>query len=153
MAKAVAHAAATARSVIPLTRYDMNISNGIIYTLKEQNVTDLLIGMHKQANQKDFLGNTADEILKHTSETVFIYKPLQPFNTLKRIIVAVTLHAELEPGFAHWFAKLVNIAKEAGLSIGFYATKETLKELVEHQRMQKTEVKMFFNEFNNWEDF
>jgi Kef-type K+ transport system membrane component KefB len=151
--KAVHHAAATEQTIIPITRFDANISNGIIYTLKEQNITDLLIGLHHEANQNSFLGPTAERILKHTSETVFIYKSVQPFNTLKRMVVAVTLKAELEPGFGHWFVKLVTIAKEAGLIIEFFAAKETIKELKDQQTLVKTETKMIFHPFSDWDDF
>jgi hypothetical protein len=153
MEKAVKHAAATEQAIIPITRFDMSISNGIIYTLKEQKITDLIIGLHHQANQDNFLGPVAERILKHTSETVFIYKSVQPFNTLKRMVVVVTLKAELEPGFAHWFSKLLVIAKEAGMPIEFFASKETLDELKDQQVAQKAEIKMMFNEFTNWEDF
>lgn len=153
MEKAVHHAAATEQAIIPITRFDINISNGIIYTLKEQNITDLLIGLHQQAKQDNFLGPTAERILKHTSETVFIYKSVQPFNTLKRIIVVVTLKAELEPGFAHWFSKVTTIANEAGMPIEFFGSKETLVELKDLQKVQKAEGKMLFHEFSNWDDF
>jgi hypothetical protein len=153
MEKAVHHAAATENVIIPITRFDINISNGIIYTLKEQNITDLLIGLHHDSNQKTFLGPTAEQILRHTSETVFIYKSVQPFNTLKRIVVVVTSKAELEPGFAHWFKKVATIAKEAGLGLDFFATAETIKELRELQKLQKDEGKMQFLEFSHWDDF
>jgi len=153
MDKAVNHAAATEQTIVPITRYDMNVSNGIIYTLKEQNITDLLIGLHHNANQHNFLGPTAERILKHTSETVFIYKSVQPFNTLKRMVVVVTAKAELEPGFSHWFHKLTTIAKEAGLSIDFFAGQETIIALQEQQKQQSTEAKLFFQPFHRWEDF
>ncbi len=153
MDKAVNHALATGQSIIPITRFDVSISNGIIYTLKEQNITDLLIGIHHEANQRNFLGPTAERILKHISETVFIYKSVQPFNTLNRIIVVVTLNAELEPGFSHWFAKLCTITKEAGIGIEFYASGPTIKELQDQQVDLKAEIKMAFHEFSNWDDF
>jgi hypothetical protein len=153
MEKAVSHAAATENAIIPITRHDVNISNGIIYTLREQNITDLIIGLHHDTNQKNFLGPITEQILKHTSETVFIYKSVQPFNTLKQIIAAVTPKAELEPGFAHWYAKLATIAKEAGLPLQIYGTKETIKELQELQNTMKPEGKIDFQEFHNWDDF
>lgn len=151
--KAVHHAAATDQPIIPLTRHDLNISNGIIYTLKEQNITDLIIGLHQDANQRNFLGETADSILRHTSETVFIYKAVQPFNTLKRLVVVVSPRAELEPGFGHWFGKLSTIGKEAGLALDFFATPETIQELQDQQAAQKTEAKLSFHRFSNWDDF
>jgi Kef-type K+ transport system membrane component KefB len=153
MEKAVSHAAATEQTIIPLTRFDINISNGIIYTLKEQNITDLLIGLHQHANQHNFLGPTAEQILRHTAETVFIYKSVQPLNTIKRMVVVVTARAELEPGFSHWFRKLSTIAKEAGLSLDFFAGKETILELQHLQKDQRSEGKMSFNLFWNWDDF
>jgi Kef-type K+ transport system membrane component KefB len=153
MDKAVNHAAATGQSIIPITRFDMSISNGIIYTLKEQNIQNLLIGLHHEANQNNFLGATAEKILKHTSETVFIYKSVQPFNTLKRIVVVVTSKAEEEPGFGHWFNKLTTIAKTAGLPIDFFAGSDTINELKHQQRVQKKEAKMSFQVFTHWDDF
>lgn len=153
MEKAAHHAAATEQMLIPITRFDVNISNGIIYTLKEQNITDLLIGLHHEANPDNFLGPVAERILKHTSETVFIYKSVQPFNTLRRMVVVVTPKAELEPGFGHWFAKLSTIGKEAGIAIDFFATVETIKELKDLQISTRAEGKLAFHQFHNWNDF
>jgi hypothetical protein len=153
MDKAVSHAAATEQLVLPLIRYDANISNGIIYTVKEQGITDLVIGLHREANQHDFLGDVAERILRSTSETIFIYKTVQPFNTLTRMAVVVTPNAELEPGFAHWFTKLTTIGKEAGLPLEFFASKETIKELREQQNLQKSEGKIVHHLFNEWDDF
>ena len=150
---AVHHAAATEQTIVPITRFDSNISNGIIYTLKEQNITDLLIGLHQNANQHDFLGPVTERIVRHTSETVFIYKSIQPFNTLKRLVIAVTANAELEPGFAHWFSKLCNIAGEAAIPIDLYATNATIKELEDIKKAKKLEQKITFHSFSNWEDF
>jgi hypothetical protein len=151
--KAISRAAATENTIIPLSRIDMNISNGIVFTIKEQNVTDVLIGLHHNADQRDFLGPVAERILKRTFETIYIYKPVQPLNTLKRMVVAVPPKAELEPGFSHWFKKLSTIAKEAGISIVFYASTETIRELKDQFRLGTNPVKTDFRQFANWEDF
>ena len=151
--KAIRQAAATENSLIPLSRYDANISNGIIYTIKEQHITDLIIGLHHNANQKDFLGATAERIIRFTYETIFIYKSVQPLNTLKRMVVLVTPKAELEPGFGDWFSKLITVVKEAGLTLSFYAVAETIAELKYQQELINASVPVTFNEFSNWEDF
>ncbi len=150
---AVHHAAATGHVITPITRFDVSVSNGIIYTLKEQNITDLLIGIHHGTNQKNFLGQTAERVLRHTPETVFIYKSVQPFNTLRRLVVVVSLQAELEPGFGHWFSRLVTISKESGLELDFFASPETIAELKAFQVSLKLEGKMSFTDFSNWDDF
>jgi hypothetical protein len=153
MDKAVMQAAATEQTILPLTRHDANISNGIIYTIKEQGISDLLIGLHQNGGQKDFLGETAEKILRRVYETVFIYKPLQPLNTLRRMVVVVPPKAELEPGFSHWFYKLANIAKEGGMAVMVYATNAVIKEIKDLQRISKLTVKTTFRPFQNWEDF
>ena len=153
MDKAVNHAIATNNTIIPLTRFDMNIANGIVYTIKEQNITDIVIGLHSEADQHSLLGPTTERILRGTPETLFIYKSVQPFNTLKRMVVAVTPRAELEPGFAHWFTKLYTIAKEAGISVHFFAAHHTITELKDMHQQNSNTVKAEYTVFYNWDDF
>lgn len=150
--KAIRRAAAAENIIAPLTRYDANISNGIIYTIKEQNITDLIIGLHQNANQKDFLGATAEKIVRRTYETIFIYKSLQPINTLKRMVVVVPSKAEIEPGFAHWASKLATLSKEAGISAIFYCDSPTLSELQEHN-VKAGLLEAEYRRFSNWKDF
>ena len=153
MDNAIKQAAATENTIIPLTRFDINISNGIIYTIKEQKITDVLIGLHKNTNQKNFLGPITEDILSRSSETIFIYKHVQPFNTLKRMIVAVTPNAELEQGFAHWFSRLLTISQSGGLPIHFFADSETIKELQKMNTRSSRPAVAIYNVFNNWDDF
>ncbi|RYY99842.1 MAG: cation:proton antiporter [Chitinophagaceae bacterium] len=150
---AVARAAASGQTVIPLLRYDASISNGILYTLKEQGITDLLIGLHHDPAKGGLPGTIDERVLRHNSETVFVYHSVQPFNTLRRMLVVVTAQAELEPGFAHWFNRLVAIAKEAGVVIEFHAAAATINALKARQARLSAEVSMAYRSFTNWDDF
>ncbi|HUC81830.1 MAG TPA: hypothetical protein VMR70_12995, partial [Flavisolibacter sp.] len=105
------------------------------------------------SGQHDFLGATAEKILKRVYETVFIYKPVQPLNTLRRMVVVIPAKAELEPGFGHWYARLTTVAKEAGISIAFYGTQSVIKELEDLQSLSKAAVKSSYHVFTNWDDF
>src|SRR5690606_33771450 len=98
MEHATKHAAATDDAMIPLTRYDMSISNGIIYTIKEYNISDVVIGLTQNLPDSGYhmLGPTVEKIVRRTSENIFIYKSVQPINKLKRILVAVPPKAEYE---------------------------------------------------------
>jgi len=153
MDNAIKHAAATENTIIPLTRFDMNTSNGIIYTIKEQKISDVLIGLHKEANQKDFLGPITENIVTRSSETIFIYKDVQPFNTLKRMVVVVTPKAELELGFMHWFSRVLTISQTGGLSIHFFADNSTIQELQKLNVQATSPAVATYNVFNNWDDF
>ena len=39
--------------LIPIARYDMNITSGIIHTMKEKNITEVVLGLHHKANIVD----------------------------------------------------------------------------------------------------
>ena len=151
--KALKHASATENVLIPVTRFDISISHGIIYTIKEHNISDILIGLHRNADENEFFGSTAEQLIKKVPETIYIYKPTQPFNTVKKMVVVVPPKAEFEPGFLHWFSKLTNIAKSAGMPLSSHASTETLDELKKAKNLAANSSLMLFNEFNNWEDF
>ena len=151
--RAVSHAAATDNLVTPIMRHDANIANGIIYTIKEQNITDTLIGLHQNADQKTFFGPTTEKLLQRIWGAVYIYRPLQPFNTLKRIIVVIPENAAQEPGFMQWYEKLTTLAKAPGMPLHFFATETVLKQLQFISNTGATKAEIHLNEFSNWEDF
>src|SRR5690606_39040913 len=153
MDKANSDAAASENTLLPLTRYDINVSNAITYTIKEHGITDVLIGLHRNSSQLQFLGPVAGNILQRINETVYIYKPLQPINTLNRIVAAVPPKAELEPGCIHWIGKIYNIAREAALPLVFYANTDTIEAIQTVDQSRKTMLQKTFNTFENWEDF
>lgn len=151
--KAIRHASATENTILPITRYDINISHGIIYTIKEHKITDIIIGLHHKSDQNRFFGSTTEELFSKIPKTIYIYKPVQPFNTLQRMLVLVTVNAEQEPGFFHWLNKLSVVAKSAGIPIAFYASNDTLTEIKRIHEKSGSQIKMSYNEFDNWEDF
>jgi len=154
MENVIKHAAATDHTVVPINRFDLNISNGIIYTVKEHNITDLIIGMHKSVHAADgFFGPVTERILARTPETIFIYKAAQPINTLKRIIVAVPPKAEYEHGFQHWFNRIQTISRATGLPLFMYAETTTAKMLRQINESEKSPLNIVFEPFDNWEEF
>ena len=151
--KAVNHAAATDDHITPLTRFDASASNGIVYTIKEYNITDVLIGLHQNAGRNDFLGLKAENILRRVRETVHIYKPHQPINTIKRMLVVVPPKAELEPGFLHWLSNVVTLAEHSGFQTIFYGAQETLIQIEQVGQRLSAQLTMHFKEFTDWDDF
>ncbi|HMR84121.1 MAG TPA: cation:proton antiporter [Niabella sp.] len=151
--KALSHAAASENKINPLIRYDSSISNGIIYTIKEQQITDIVIGLHKGADQKVFFGEITENIIRRIYKTIYVYKPSQPFNTLKRMMVAVPPEAETEPGFIHWVQKVSNLAKEAGMKVNFCGAEKTLTEIKNITQKNNGTLQALFTEFTNWDDF
>lgn len=154
MEKAIHHAAATDNSIKPLTRFDLNISNGIIYTIKEHSITDVIIGLHHNAVKGNhFFGPVAEKILQRTSETIFIYKAAQPLNTNKRIITVALPNAEYEKGFHHWFDSVKTISRETGVPLFINAAHSTIQVLQKVNADNKSPLSITFSPFDDWEDF
>jgi Kef-type K+ transport system membrane component KefB len=153
MEQAQKQAAATEREIVPLIRHDVSRSNGIVYTIKEQKITSVLIGLHKGYSPESFLGPVTEKILKNTTEEIFVYQSRQPLNTLARIVAAVPPQAEQEIGFAHWLGTVQTIAKEAALPLVFYAAAATLQAIQELNSLDSSLHNVKYVAFNEWDDF
>jgi Kef-type K+ transport system membrane component KefB len=153
MTLAQQQAAATENELVALIRHDANRSNGIAYTIKEQKITSVLLGLHRGYTPENFLGPVTEKILENTSQALWVYQPRQPLNTLTRIVAAVPPRAELETGFAHWLGILQTIAKEAGLPLAFYAPPATLEALRALNALDRALNGVSYVPFENWDDF
>ena len=128
--KAAMIAAAADVETNMVSRYDLNIASGIIHTIKEYDVTDVVIGLHRKANIVDtFFGNLAESLLKGTRREVMIAKFLIPVNTLRRINIAIPPKAEYETGFAKWVEHFCRMSSILGCRVSFFANETTLKYL------------------------
>jgi len=150
--KAVVAASSIDYDMTRLIRYDSNVVNGITGVIREQKITDLILGLHQQSILTDsLLGSASANILGRCNITTFIYKPVQPLATIKRTIVVIPAGAENEIGFVHWMEKVINIIKNTGSKLVVYATKQTLIYLKEayFPSISNAEYKLL----KEWDDF
>lgn len=150
--QAAVTASATDNHLQELLRYDINIVNGISSVVKEHKITDLILGLHSKKGISDsFLGHLTEGILAKCNTTTLIYKPAQPFGTLKRHIIIIPENAEQEIGFKFWLLKVWNIAGNSGAKLVFYASEATLRFIRDNQPKQKIEFD--YKVFIDWNDF
>lgn len=150
--KAVDMAASTDIYLQRLLRYDLNIINGITGVIKENNITDLVLGFHSQKTiSENFLGKLTNGILLNTDATIFVYKPVQPIATIKRHVIVISAFAENEIGFPFWLLKIWNISRNTGAKLLFYAPGRTLNILREIQ--SKHQIEAEFESYNIWNSF
>jgi Kef-type K+ transport system membrane component KefB len=150
--KAVFTASANDIQLNKLLRYDINPTNGIIGVIKEQNISDLVLGLHvNKGISESFLGKLTEGILKRCNTTTFVYKPIQPISTIKRHVVIVPQNAEKEIGFPFWLSKIWNIPKNTGTKIVFYANESVLAYIKKIHLKHPIEADFKF--FDDWNDF
>ncbi|MFO7658888.1 MAG: cation:proton antiporter, partial [Bacteroidales bacterium] len=135
-----------------LLRYDIDPVTGISNVIKEQGITDLILGLHISKGISDsFFGNLTSNILVNSNITTYVYKPYQPVSTVKRHIVVVPENAEYETGFSFWLAKIWNIAHNTGTKIVFYTAAPTGR-LIKDIHL-KHPIEAEFRIFSNWDEF
>ncbi|MFA5326702.1 MAG: cation:proton antiporter [Prolixibacteraceae bacterium] len=150
--KAKIAASATDIDLKTLLRYDLNLVHGVTNLIKENDITDLLLGLHVKGSISDtFLGSVTEGILSKSNVSTYIYRPFQPISTIKRHIVVVPENAEYEIGFSFWLAKIWNIATNTGSKIVFYASEHTTQ--IIHKLCSTHPIEVEFNPFNDWDDF
>lgn len=150
--KAAITASATDIHLTELLRYDSNTVNGITSVIKENRITDLVIGLHiKKEISESFLGSLTESVLKNCDATAFIYKPVQPIATIIRHFVVIPEDAEREVGFPFWLLKVWNISRHTGARLMFYGTEKTLRIIRDIHANHPIEAE--FHVFGNWDDF
>lgn len=149
---AVNTAAATDTRMKDLLRYDLSIANAITSVIKEREITDLVLGLHKEKDiPAAFLGHIVENVLQRSSVSSFVYKSAQPLSTIKRHLVIIPEKAEKEIGFIPILNKIWNVVQNTGSKIVFYASGETLKTIKTIFSQKNGEIT--YLDFSNWDDF
>lgn len=152
--KAARAASATDHRLEMLTRYDVNVTSGIIHAIKENFITDVIIGLHEKSKFAERLfGTKTDHLLDSTHQMIMISKSVQPLNTLKRIVVAVPSKAEFESGFVKWYERMNNLARQAGTTLLYFAHTDTLHKLRMLRDQTKATVETEYRDLDNWKRF
>ena len=164
---AVTAAAAADIHMHGLLRYDVNIVNAIVSAVRERNITDLVLGMHRTTPGAALpipgipaipgvapaaaLGKTLSSVLAQCAVTTFIYRTAQPFPTIKRHLVVVPRKAELEAGFQAWLLRIRHLAHDTGAQLIFYAPDTTVRHLRGRRGRRKDIAKYVVHEAG-WEN-
>ncbi|MDM8152934.1 cation:proton antiporter [Bacteroides gallinaceum] len=146
-------AASTNVSLKTVSRFDLNITTGILHTAKEYEATGIIIGLHYKASIVDsFFGNLTENLLKNTYLQVMVVRFLMPVNTLRRIIVAVPPKAEFEHGFTKWITYMCRMSSQLGCRVQFYAHPQTLGYIRGYIQKMHKDTRAVYSELDDWND-
>ena len=140
--------------LVPVTRYDLNIASGICHTIKERNITDVVMGLHYKSNLVDsFYGPKIERLVKETNVQLFILKCISPINTFQRVVLVIPPKAEYEAGFEKWVDTVAEIVRQLNLTMQVYVSEETLVKLQVYLTEMKYEFPVVYDILNNWDNF
>lgn len=144
-------AAAADVKIQPLKRYDNDVINGVNNVIKEQNITDLIIGLEDSKGfSPSFTDNLYNGYLQRDDLNVLVYHAIQPLATITNHAVMIPENAHKEAGFFHALLRVWNIARNSGATVTFYASEEILNIL--QRIIKKANIEAEFIVMNTWKD-
>jgi len=115
------------------SRLAVNFVNGTIHAFRENDASEILIGLHRPRHAGDsLLGRYGQGLVDGQLRQIMILDTKIPINTIRRIVVVVPEQAQYEPGFLRWAERLARLAVEAGCRIQFHAAEQTATLLREY---------------------
>lgn len=151
--KAVKIAAAANVKIQTHSRWSVNVVSGISHTVKEQNATDLLIGLHQKSKlTESFYGKLTTDLLAVVDRQILIYRGVIPANTVRHMHIAVPRRAEFETGFAQWTERLAQIAAQTGCAVTVYGARQTLAAVEKQWKSKGQSLAAAYQEYNSWRD-
>ncbi|AZA99567.1 cation:proton antiporter [Chryseobacterium joostei] len=134
-----------------LKRYDNDVINGVNNVIKEQNITDLIIGLEDEKGfSPSFIYNLYNGYLQNDDVNVLVYHAAQPLSTIKRYAVMIPENAHKEAGFFHALLRVWNIARNSGATVVFYAP-ENIVDILQ-KIIKKANIEAEFIIMNTWQD-
>lgn len=141
-------------SLKSIERYDLNFVTGVLNTIEERDINEVVIGLHRRSTVIDsFFGDKLTGLLKATYRMVVISRCFIPINTVRRIVVSVPDKAQYETGFMHWVKSLGNLTRQLGCRIIFCCSAETRKCISAVLRSGRYEIRSEYRLVEAWDDF
>lgn len=141
-------------SLKSIDRYDMNFVTGVLNTIEERDINEVVIGLHRRSYVIDsFFGEKLTQLLKATFRMVVISRCFVPVNTLRRIVVLVPDRAQYETGFVRWVHSIGNLTRQLGCRVIFCCTAETRRFVSGALRAGRYDIRSEYREIEEWDDF
>lgn len=138
-------------TITPIKRYDSSVVSGINNVIKENEVTDLILGLQKERGfTPSFIYNLYNGYLKNEHINLILYHAIQPLSTVKNYRVLIPPHADREPGFFYALLRIWNIAKNSGATMHFHATERMISLL--KRIVSKSNIEADFSAIMNWDE-
>lgn len=127
----------------------MTVAENRHYELKELSE---LSELHKPEFTSESDWVEAKRLINSQSKAAIIYHPVQPLNTISRILVAVPRYAEKEHDFITCFGLIRRLSSQIGAKVVFFTNQDTQKALQAFCRRKGKYLRASYREMEDWED-
>lgn len=147
-------ASAVETSLTTIERFDLNFITGVLNTMEERDITELIIGLHHRTRIIDsFLGEKVEQLLRSTNRMVVMSRCFIPLATVRRMLVAVPKNAQFETGFRRWVEAVGNLCRQIGCRVEFWCDDSTAPLIRTVIVQGKLGIRMSFSTMTGYDDF
>lgn len=147
-------AAAVETRLTPIERFDINFITGVLNTMEERDITELIVGLHRRTRIIDsFLGEKIEQLLRSTNRMIVMSRCFIPLNTVSRLLVAVPKKAQFETGFRRWVQAVGNLCRQIGCRVEFWCDDSTAPLIRTVITQSKLGIRMSFATVASYDDF
>lgn len=146
-------AASTNVRIQTFSRWSVNVVSGISHTVKENAISDLVLGLHQKARLTDsFYGKLSTDLLTAVERQVVIYRATIPINTVRHIHLLVPHKAEFEQGFIHWMKRLALLTRQISCVVEVHGGSDTLAAMKRYWDKHEPNLQAVYHEYVSWTD-
>lgn len=140
--------------ITPIERYDLNFVTGVINTIEERDISEVIIGLHRRNQVLDsFFGDKLGQLLRATNRMIMIVRCFIPVNTVQRLVVAVPDKAQFETGFSRWVRAIGNLARQLGCQTVFCCFADTRRAIETVLRVERFDISRDYRVIDRFDDF
>jgi hypothetical protein len=151
---AVAVGASVDVSITPIERYDISTVAGVLNTIAERDINQVIIGLHRKSTVIDsFFGSKVEQLLKSSNKMFIITRCFIPVNTIRRIVVWLPPQAQFETGFSSWVRSVGNLTREIGCKIIFCCHPQVRPAITGVLHNANIVIRNEFKDTKQWDDF
>jgi Kef-type K+ transport system membrane component KefB/nucleotide-binding universal stress UspA family protein len=148
---AVAYAAGANVPVVPLTRVDTDVVNGITRAITETRISTVIIGWDgKSSPRRRIFGGVLDQVLEQTRQMVLVSKLGHSLSTTERIILLVPEGADHMSGFLEAVQAVKLLANRLSAVIRGYTITEQTQLYHKYLSAVRPEAPATFEETADW---
>lgn len=137
-----------------IERYDINVVAGVTNEVKQNQASDILIGLHRRTTIIDtFFGSTIEQMIASINKMMIISRCFTPVDTLGRLFILVPDKAEYETGFQAWVERIGNLASQLAakaIFLTYPATKDFIKSILTSEGYS---IRQEYRQLSSWDDF
>lgn len=134
-------------------RLATNIANGIKHAFRENDASEIIMGLHRRTSANDnFWGAYTEGLINDINRQILICRLNQPLNTIRQIHVAVPSRVEYEAGFFRWVERLARLTANLGCRITFHGRQTSLSLIGQYLAARHADIRADYREMKHWKE-